>query len=193
MSWSLTVTDLKQFEYCPRVFFYERCLPDVRPRTAKMDEGILAGEAEAEREKRRQLRVYGFAEGTRHFDVSLYSSTLGITALIDMVILRPDGQELAIPVDYKLSDIAGRHFQWQLACYALLLEEEMGLPAPYGFLYFIPLHKAERIALSRIKPRVRERLALMRTIVEQETMPQPAPQRNRCLNCEFRRFCNDVV
>lgn len=194
MTWTLTVTDLKQYAYCPRVLYFMRCLPTVRPVTAKMTEGILAQEAEETREQRRQLRSYGFTTGERHFGLSLFSSQLGLTALIDLTILRPDGKQIVVPVDYKMSDQIGAHFKLQLACYGLLLEDEMGLPAPVGFIYLIPERRAERVPLTEaLKLRARAMLAEMRRVVEAEIMPEPASQAARCVNCEFRRFCNDVV
>jgi CRISPR-associated exonuclease Cas4 len=194
MAWTLTVTDLKQYAYCPRVVYFTRCLPGVRPITAKMTEGLLAQEAAEEREQRRQLRTYNFSTGERHFGVSLYSAAFGLTALIDLVILRPDGQNMVVPVDYKFSREVGGHFKLQLACYGLLLEEEMGLPAPYGFLYLIPDRRAEKVPLgARLKAEAQSALAEMRAMIDAERMPDPVERAGRCVNCEFRRFCNDVL
>ena len=193
-AWTLTVTDLKQYTYCPRVLFFQRCLPGVRPVTVKMEEGIRAQDDAEARERRRQLRCYGFTTGDRHFDVPLRSAALGLTAVVDLVIMRPDGQSLVIPVDYKLSDLASEHFRVQLACYGLLLEEEMGLPAPYGFLYFIPERRAEKVTLpATLKLRTKAALSQMRCVIETEIMPAPTSKSARCVNCEFRRFCNDVL
>ena len=192
-AWTLTVTDLKQYIYCPRVLFFQRCLPAVRPVTVKMEEGIRAQEDAEARERRRQLRSYGFTTGERHFDVSLYSAALRLTAEVDLIIMRPDGENAVIPVDYKLSILPGEHFKVQLACYGLLVEEEIGLPAPYGFLYLIPEKRAERVLLSAgLKLRARAALAEMRTVIEREVMPAPVSSVARCVNCEFRRFCNDI-
>ncbi len=191
--WTLTVTDLKQYTYCPRIMYFNCCLPHVRPTTEKMAEGKRAQEDEQGREVRRQLRTYGFVSGERHFDVALYSGGLGITALIDLVILRPDGQNIAIPVDYKLSDLAGEHFKLQLACYGLLVEEEMGLPVPYGFIYLMPERRAQKVLITaRDRERIQVALREMREIVEAERMPTMTTRPARCVNCEFRRFCNDV-
>jgi CRISPR-associated exonuclease Cas4 len=33
----------------------------------------------------------------------------------------------------------------------------------------------------------------MHVMVEREAMPQPPRSRRQCVNCEFRRFCNDVL
>ncbi len=192
-AWVFTVTDLKQYVFCPRVLYYTRCLPDVRPVTVKMAAGARAGEDAEARERRRQLGTYGFASGERHFRVPLRSSGLGISALIDMIIVRPDGLPLAIPVDYKLSATPGEHFKVQLACYGLLVEEEIELPAPYGFLYLIPQRRAERVALTpALKGRVLGALREMRAIVNEEIMPEAPASAAKCVNCEFRRFCNDI-
>lgn len=193
MVWTLTVTDLKQYTYCSRILYFNRCLPAIRPITEKMAEGRRAQEDEQGREARRQLRTYGFTSGQRHFDVALYSSGLGISAVIDLVILRPDGQNIAIPVDYKLSDLAGEHFKLQLACYGLLVEEEMELPAPYGFIYLMPERRAQKVLITaRDRERIQAALGEMREIVEAERMPVMTTRPARCVNCEFRRFCNDV-
>jgi CRISPR-associated exonuclease Cas4 len=193
MDWTLTVTDLKQYSYCPRVFYYMRCLPDVRPVTAKMTEGIAAGEAAETREARRQLRAYGYQEGERVFGLALESEALGLRAVIDLTILRPDGRAEAIPVDYKLSAQAGQHFKVQLACYGLMLEEHTGLRAPCGFLYLIPERRAEKVLLTKaLRERALSQLREMRAIVEAEVVPEATDSRNRCVNCEFRLFCNDV-
>ena len=39
---------------------------------------------------------------------------------------------------------------------------------------------------------IRQLLAIRQMVTAQRT-PPPTPQRSRCVNCEFRRFCNDVV
>jgi CRISPR-associated exonuclease Cas4 len=193
MDWRLTATDLKQYAYCHRVFYYMRCLPGVRPVTRKMEEGILAGESEEERESRRQLRRYGCSSGDRVYHVLLESASLGLRAVADMAILRPDGRPEVIPVDFKLSRMVGRHFKIQLACYGLLLEECYGLAAPVGYIYSIPERQAEKVALTaRLRSDTRAQLSRMRLLVEREAVPEATSERNRCVNCEFRLFCNDV-
>jgi len=116
-----------------------------------------------------------------------------VSAVIDLVILRPDGQNAAIPVDYKLSTLAGEHFKLQLTCYGLLVEEEMALPVPYGFIYLMPERRPQKVPLlARDRARVRQALVEMRELIETETMPAATTRPARCVNCEFRRFCNDI-
>ena len=195
--WLLRVTDLKQFAYCPRIPYYHYCLPEVRPTTYKMDAGIRAQDRAEELEGRRSLRAYGLAEGRRHFNVSLASTRLGVSGQIDLVVEHVvDGEGRLTPVDYKLSRREpGRHFKLQLACYALLLEEFWRQPVDEGFLYLIPARRAVRVPVTtRLRNDVRRQLEEIRALVLAERMPPvPPKQRGRCVDCEFRRFCNDVL
>ena len=189
------VTDLKQWVYCPRILYYHLCLPDVRPVTYKMQAGIEAARAEEGREERRSLRAYGLQSGEREFGVPLSSERLGLRGEVDMVITvsGAEGQEV-IPVDYKLSRVAGPHFKLQLAAYALLLEEARGCEVRRGFLYYLPLRRAESVPIDRrLRRQLAAALAGMREMLEQEKMPAPTPQIAKCVACEFRRFCNDVL
>ncbi len=198
LAYPVRVTDLKQFVYCPRVFFYQVCLPDVRPTTFKMKEGVEVGRSEVGREERRSLRAYGIAAGEREFDVPLRSKRLGVRGEIDMVITVAPEKDGAtgevIPVDYKVSRMAGLHFQLQLVVYGMMLEEVRGVPVSRGFLYEIPLRRAEEVRLDlRMRERALKAVKQMREILETERMPGPVKNRAKCATCEFRRFCNDVV
>lgn len=186
-----TVTDLKQYTYCPRVVFYAYCLPLLRPETYKMAESQQAHEEETQREQRRSLKVYGLPEGAFAFDVTLKSEALGLTGRVDAVIRTTDEQ---IPVDYKNSDRPpGPHFRLQVAAYGMMLEEVDNRPVRRGFLYSIPLRKASEVAINTaMRSRVRAAVQAMRRMVAQEAMPEPPTVRARCVACEFRRFCNDL-
>jgi len=198
MDYPVRVTDLKQFVYCPRVYFYQVCLPKIRPVTYKMEEGVRAGQSEAGREERRSLRAYGIKEGTREFDVPVRSKHLGVRGEIDMVITVAPEEDGAtgevIPVDYKMSKIAGIHFQMQVAVYGMMLEEMRGVKVTRGFLYEIPLKRAEVVEIDmRMRLRAEKAFREMREILEKERMPPPVRNVAKCVTCEFRRFCNDVV
>lgn len=186
------VTDVKQWVYCPRVLYYHVCLPDVRPITHKMEFGLEAGRAEEGREERRSLRAYGLAAGEREFNVRLQSERLGLRGEADMVIATPEGE--VIPVDYKFSTIDGPHFQMQVAAYALLLEELRACTVRRGFLYLIPERRAEAVPIDkRLRAKTLAALEAMRQMLDSEKMPAPAANLRKCVACEFRRFCNDVL
>ncbi|MCX7840428.1 MAG: CRISPR-associated protein Cas4 [Anaerolineae bacterium] len=192
-AYPVRVSDLKQWAYCSRVFYYQTCLPDVRPTTYKMYAGREAGQSEIGREERRSLRAYGIVAGEREFDVPVRSARLGLRGEVDMVITVAGTGEV-IPVDYKLTRIAGEPFQLQIAVYGMMLEEMRGVAVTRGFLYEIPLRRAEEIKIEkRLRAKALRAVEEMRRIVEREEMPMPVKNRHKCMACEFRRFCNDVV
>lgn len=196
LPWLVRVTDLKQWAYCPRVVYYQYCLPGVRPVTFKMEMGIEAQDRVEGLEARRSLRAYGVADGVRHFNVDLVSQRLRCTAQIDMVIETETvaGEKELIVVDFKLSRRKpGRNFKLQLACYGMMLEEAWGAPVKKGYIYLIPQRRAEEVNLTqRLRRDAEGLLGEIRQAVLDERMPAPTSQRRRCVDCEFRRFCNDV-
>lgn len=188
----LLVSDLRQYAYCPRIVYYRTCLPSVRPVTYKMTAGQAAHQDEADRERRRSLRTYRIADGTRAFDVALEDAALGLRGRVDMAITRADE---VIPVEYKHSPgRLGRHVILQLAAYGLLLARQVEKPALRGFVYFIPARRAREIAFSpELMAEVQQLVGTIAAMVAAERMPAATRQRSRCEICEFRRFCNDVV
>ncbi len=188
-------SDVKQWAYCPRLLYYALCLPDIRPITFMMEVGREAGRKEALRELRRSLRRYGLPQGRCEFEVDLFSTRLGVRGKVDMVIYVEEGSKPeVIAVDYKYSSKAAVHFQLQLVVYGLLLEEYVTLPVQRGFLYEIPLRKPQEVVFTRsLREKALRTLQAMRLMLESEQMPSPTSQRGKCVVCEFRRFCNDVV
>lgn len=190
-SHSLTVTDLKQFSYCARVIFYERCLPHIRPRTYKMDAGREAHEDEEKRAVRRTLSKYEVEEGERFFNIKLASPTLQLTGSLDEVVRTADGE--IFPVDYKLAKKVSTNHRLQLAAYGLLLEDAEKIIVSRGFVYLILTRQMVEIPLTdELKQQVRNSLEAMQTMITAELMPPPVSMPSRCMGCEFRRFCNDV-
>ena len=194
--WLLRVTDLKQHEYCARIVYFDYCLPDVRPTTYKMAAGIEEQDRVSDLEERRSLRAYGLTEGERRYNVKVASQKLSCTGQIDMLIeTSEDGHRRMLPVDFKLSrHEPGRHFKLQLACYALMLEESFGLPVEEGAIYLIPLKHVVKVAMTKaLRTAAIRNLNEIRQMIETQTMPAPTTQRGRCIDCEMRRFCNDVL
>jgi CRISPR-associated exonuclease Cas4 len=186
-----TVTDLKQYDYCPRILYYHRCLPDIRPTVTKMEVAIRRHEDEPKRALRRTMHLEGLEAAERYFNVPLLSTRLGLTGQVDELIFH---EGIIIPVDYKLARKAHPHFKLQLTAYTMLAEEHYQTRIQFGLLYLIQARKTVRVAFtSQLRQKVLESLAHMQRIADTESMP-PAPDSIRpCLECEFRRFCNDVV
>ena len=161
-----------------------------------MEHGIEAQDRIEELEKRRRLREYGLEEVERHCNIALTSRRLGCTAQVDMVVEYGAGPARSLlPVDFKISrQEPGRHFLLQLACYGMMLEEAWQAPALEGVIYLIPVKRGLRVKLDkRLRHDTERMLASLRVMVMNEQMPTPTTQRGRCVDCEFRRFCNDTL
>lgn len=192
------VVDLKQFQYCPRLIYFHYCLPNIRPITKKMERGVEMQKMAMRNEARRSLKPYGLTHGERQHNVVLESTELGLRGKIELVIKTNDNPRQTpelIPVDFKNSRRGkpDKHLKLQLTAYALMLEENKQLPVKRGFLYYIPLRRAVEVPINaRLKANLRKSIATMRKIVTAEWMPSPTRQRGKCVDCEFRRFCNDI-
>lgn len=184
------VTDVKEYTFCPRVYYYETCLPGLHHHTVKTQAGVHAHQRERALARRRSLAAYGLVQGKRTFDVLVISQRFGMIGEIDEVVTCPDE---AIPVDYKNTTRIGHHFKLQLAAYGLMLAESTGQVVCRGFFYLIPARRAEEVAFTSNLGRAAEKALIeMRLIAEAETVPLPTRFRDRCVACKYRRFCNDV-
>lgn len=187
----LTVTDIRQHTYCPRIPYYRYVMPLERPVTAKMDLGKEEHETTSAKEARRTLKAYGIKEGERRFGVSLYSESLGLRGKIDMVILTP---REVIPVEYKMAAGVGLHHKYQLTAYAMLAEHTFGGTVSRAFVYLTPVKRAQEVPITAaMRDHVKKILADLRSSIQDERLPKPTPHRKRCTDCEYRRFCGDVL
>ncbi len=187
----LTVTDIRQHVYCPRIPYYRYTLPLERPVTAKMDLGKEEHETTSAKEARRTLKAYGIKEGERRFGVDLYSESLGLRGKIDMVIFTPHE---VIPVEYKMAAGIGLHHKYQLTAYAMLAEHTFGGTVSRAFVYLTPVKKAMEVPITAaMRDHLRKILAGLHASIENERLPRPTPHCKRCTDCEYRRFCGDVL
>jgi len=187
----LRVTDIKQYEYCPRVVYFSYLMPVEKKTTFKMEHGKLAEDDVDRLEKRRGLKEYGLTSGERFFHVWLRSEKLGLSGKLDLLLHTPDGR---FPVDFKETrSVVWKNHVSQLVGYSLLVEENYSCTVNLGYLYFLPEEKVVPVAITREdKETARQVLQGMREMLERESMPEPSQVEGRCEECEFRNFCGDV-
>lgn len=187
----LTVTDIRQFHYCPRVVYFTYVQPLERPTTYKMAHGQEAEERADALENRRTLDRYGLHEGRRVFDAPLESPSLALSGRADMLIITSNH---VYPVEFKYTDEepAPNHYL-QVVAYAMMAREQYRLPAPHGYL--VRLSDGE-VWQAEITPDACEKviasLQRIRQMIDAERFPDPPDARGKCVDCEFRRFCGDV-
>jgi len=187
----LRVNDLKQFEYCPRIVFYNTVMPLDRKVTFKMQRGAEAEFHLDALEKRRSLRRYKLGDGERRFHVWLHSERLGLSGKMDLLIVSAHGY---FPVDFKYT--RGRPYRnhiSQLAGYSVLVEEQYQTVVETAFIYLAPVGELVAIKMTEeLKAEVSDRLTRMREMIREELLPSPTPVRARCAECEFRNYCGDI-
>ena len=187
----LRVNDLKQYEYCPRIVFYNTVMPVERKTTLKMERGKDEEFRLDALEKRRTLKRYELTSGKRSFHVSLESKRLGLSGKLDLLITSQRGH---FPVDFKYSKSrVHRSHAFQLAGYALLVEEAFETKVETGFIYLLPIQEVVAVDLTqRLKEEALARLAAIRVMITEGILPPPTEFRARCEDCEFRNYCGDV-
>ncbi len=187
----LSVSELKQFVYCPRIFYY-RTVPALHPPATGLMKRGHDLHAEFERlEPRRVLARYGLGRAIRHFSLPLHDADMGVTGLTDLLLEAED--RLGV-VEFKASaaPLAENH-RYQLGAYALLAERAFGKPCPLTFALFADREEIEEIPVDAdLRRRVGAALGEMRAVVAAGCLPPPTPVRARCSHCEFKCFCGDV-
>ena len=187
----LRVNDLKQYEYCPRIVFYNTVMPVERKSTVKMERGKEEEFRLDALEKRRSLRRYQLLSGERRFHVWLDSPKLGLSGRLDLLIISPSG---FFPVDFKYTHgRPHRNHLIQLAGYALLVEENFQTQVDTGFIYLTPIQEIVAVSLStHLKDQAMSHLQEIRSMIREGILPDPTPVRSRCEDCEFRNYCGDI-
>lgn len=185
------VSDIRQYIYCPRVIYFNYVLPVPRRRTVKMEVGREAHLDFAELEKRRTLAKYRLAEGERVFGMPLTCSSMGLTGVLDMLIVSPAGH---FPVEFKnTSGGMGLHHKYQLVAYAMMVEKSLGRPVRMGFIYVIPTKRVFPVTIhAGARTHVLRVLGAMTNIVNAQKMPPVTRSQSRCRDCEFKNYCRGV-
>lgn len=187
----LRVNDLKQYEYCPRIVFYNTVMPLDRKVTFKMQRGTEAEFHLDALEKRRSLRRYKLDDGERRFHVWLHSERLGLSGKMDLLIVSSQGY---FPVDFKYTrGRPHRNHISQLAGYAVLAEEQYQTTIETAFIYLAPVGELVAIKITKeLKEEVSDRLSRIREMIHDEILPPPTQMRARCAECEFKNYCGDI-
>jgi CRISPR-associated exonuclease Cas4 len=185
-----TVTDVRQYLYCPRLLYFRFSQPLTHRLSFKMDEGVQMHQRAGELERRRSLRTYGLTDGKRRFGLELASQRLRVRGKLDMLIER---EVESVPVEFKHARARGQtNHRYQLTLYALLAEELGVRPVRRGFLLYLLDNMAHEVVVTEgMRRYVTRTLAEMRAVASGERLPDGTRRLGRCRPCEYLRFCND--
>ena len=191
MEITITVTDIVQYNYCPRKVYFLKTLNLKIPARRKMEYGRKIHEQEMRKLERRKT-VYGIprekVERVEH-NLHLEDPELNLTGTVDTVVILKDGTP--VPVEAKYTDYP--RLTWklkkQLAAYAILLEKHYGKTVKQGIIYFPLQKKLLKVEITPIdKIAVKKDIQKIKMLVKSEKIPRKA-DKSKCKYCEARKFC----
>lgn len=187
----LRVTDIKQYVYCPRIIYFTYVCPVDKKTTRKMEYGKEAHMELDQLEKRRKFKRYNLSDAERKFHAHLFSERLGLEGKLDMHLLA-DGEIFPVEFKHTLKGPSLNH-KYQLVAYAMLLEDAYNKPVRYGFLQVYPEGEVTPVEITpNARKFVKEMLQKIRAMVREQIFPPATQRKARCIDCEYRNFCNDV-
>jgi len=187
----LTVSDIKQYLYCPRIVYFRTILPVQHTTTFKMEYGKETHLKLDRLEKRRTLARYRLSEGTREFHVYVHSERLALSGVLDMLLRTTAGM---FPVEFKVTTSdPGLNHKYQLIAYAMLLEDAFGVQVRTGFLYLVPTERLYAVPITANgRLHTKRIMGAIRNMMQTQRIPAATRSRGRCQDCEFANYCRDI-
>ncbi|MCF2206083.1 CRISPR-associated protein Cas4 [Halobacterium salinarum] len=169
----LNVSDLNQFVYCPRRYWYLRFF-DTQGRNYERTEGQSMHESQSTR-------------GGWLNELYLEDEDLGLKGKIDVLELNGE----PIPIERKRAE-SGDYYksdELQLAGYCLLLEAHLGEPVREGAIYLYETDQRMHVRITdKLREAVRERIAAMRAM-DPDDVPPITENPKKCEGCSTRSYC----
>ncbi|MGA1875252.1 MAG: CRISPR-associated protein Cas4 [bacterium] len=190
---TLTISDIEQYLYCPRLVFFDYIQP-VREKSnggEELEHEQIAESLLEKVESRRKLRAFHLDKGKREFRPLLTSPKLGLRGKVDLVIRSKEG---IFPVQFhQARPKAPKSILYHLAAYSLLLEDHYGISVNKGFIYVMPIQDVHiHLLTEELKDEVLTILASIREMIFKERFPEQTRSRSRCHACGCQNFCADI-
>jgi CRISPR-associated exonuclease Cas4 len=192
----VSVTDIKQYVYCPRIVYFDRVLHATPIFGSQQEDSKELHEDYVKKELRRKDAVYyssEFVGAEKLLFVSLSSSTLGLQGNVDCIIKTACGEYA--PVEYKnMNSDKGRvcmQHKYQLVGYALLIEDNFKTVVKRGFVNYIPETLILQFEITpTMKSYVKRVLGHIKRIIRDEELPPIRVAKHKCAGgCGHKQTC----
>lgn len=193
----VTVSDVKQYLYCPRIIYFDHVLHVPKPFDLKLSVGKEKHDSITAKEKRRKGALFYdpfLDHSNKLFKVELESERLGLRGVLDYLIKT---EKEYIPVDYKFgfSKKGGVHLnhKYQLAAYSLLVEANFDTIVRRGYIHYSKDQINVKIDFNDdLRKRTLKLISDIKNIVEKEIEPSGTRMTARCVDCEYKRYCQSM-
>lgn len=168
----INVSDLNQYLYCPRRFWYLHFF-NTQGKNFYRTDGQIKHANKSER-------------GGWTNEIYLESKKLGLKGKIDVLV---EQGTASIPVERKRGDEYGYNDEIQLTGYCMLLSEYLGEEIREGAIYLYETDQRMHIVISdEQKQKVRDIVKEMRSLTSSEP-PSFVDNREKCKKCSCRDYC----
>ncbi|MEM4545837.1 MAG: CRISPR-associated protein Cas4 [Nitrososphaerota archaeon] len=190
----LSVSDLKQFVYCPKIPYFMHVLGFRERITECMKEGTESEDRIVRLEERRRKLAKKLNVDVKLFDVNLCSEKLGLVGTIDCVVVR--GMEVS-PVEFKSSPkpkkVSENHLI-QLVAYALLLESCMKKVSKKGYIVYEKSDDLLEFSITeKMKRYTMKKIEEVKRIIAEEVFPETRQPASKCTSCGYRKVCQPYI
>lgn len=179
-----------EYLYCPRYTYFEYVLriPQHEEKFYKVMRGRELHDEKLERNKSYLRKKIGVKAKW----LDQYLGMEGLRGRVDEVLKLEDGS--FAPLDYKFAhwkDKVYETYKQQLACYAVLIEENFGGEVNRGFLVYVrSRNKLIEVKIAqKDKEIIKESMAAMLEVINENKFPKATRYKKRCVNCTYRNIC----
>jgi CRISPR-associated exonuclease Cas4 len=192
----ISVTDIKQYIYCPRIVYFDRVLRAKQIFGSQQADSKQLHEDYVTKELKRKDAIYyspEFVGAEKYMNITLCSNKHNLQGNVDCII--KTARDEYIPVDYKnMHSDKGRicmQHKYQLVGYALLIEDNFNTTVKQAIVNYIP----EKLILPfeitpTMKTFVKRVIGHIKRIIKDEELPPIRVSKYKCTGgCGHKQLC----
>ena len=187
---SITPSHILAYLFCPRFIYFEYvlCIPEYQEKYYKVVKGRDLHEQKTDINKDYLRKRIGVKDKL----ITPYLTNDYLRGEVDEVLFLND--DSAAPLDYKFAvynDTIYETYKTQLVCYAILIESNFGVTVNKGYLVYVrSKNKLVEIPITNEdKAAVKQIVAAIVAIIEQNHFPKATRNKLRCVDCTYRNIC----
>lgn len=190
MSYSLPISLLRQYCFCPRIPYFQELLRLNPTRPEWVKQGEILHQKQAAVFKHRTLKRFGLEKADQQFEVFVKADNLALHGIIDSLLITDD---CFYPIEIKLSGIKPTKGQiMQLTAYAMVAEKQYNLACDKGFILFDKNGKTHPIKIDdKMRKKVLDVRDKITTDLAKSYLPDSSATPAQCTQCEYLNYCND--
>jgi len=186
----ITVTDVKNYAYCPKIIYFTHVLHLQEPKTEAMELGSQKHDETLITPLLKTLKTKKLLK-----NINLTSKTLKITGKLDYLAITKFGEYIPIEIKWSEPTPKGkpkRDHKLQLATYAILTEENYKTTIKRAAIYYKRAHKTTIIPLNpKLKQQAKNTINKIHKIIQNEQIPKTKQPKTKCENCGYQKICKE--